>query len=217
MRTELFFQPPESIRDVEVRLIPPRRHGSRFQQLTVIQSRKNGNCLRMSPTLLDFCLMLERRRDILCYQPTPYTLIQPSKAFRYTPAVCAYGKDPGLVFFETSRFMFEGDEDRLVGHEDWFGEMGYLFSAIQPCANISYCELLQWRYLYSYSFGVGTQHPSVTLKVLNVNRDSTVQELLDAGADFSEIAYRLFYGEVLADLRFPITRKTRIGLGGLPS
>ncbi|MCK8683259.1 hypothetical protein [Pseudomonas umsongensis] len=212
MKTELFFRQPESVRDVEVRLIKSRRCGSPFQQLVVIQSRKNGNCLRMSPTLLDFCLMLERRRDIRYYQPTPYTLIQPSRAFRYTPAVCAYGDDLGLVFFETSRFMSDGYEDQLVRHEDWFGEMGYLFCACQPCANISYCELLQWRYLYSYSFSFKAQGSSLALDILKHHNDCTIQELLDAGADFSDIAYQLFYGGATADLRLPITRTSAIAL-----
>lgn len=71
MKTELFFRPPEAIRDVRVELVKPRRHGSRFQQLVGIPSRKNANGLRMSPTLLEFCLMLERRRDIRYYQPPP--------------------------------------------------------------------------------------------------------------------------------------------------
>lgn len=212
MKTELFFRQPESVRDVEVRLIKPRRCGSPFQQLVVFQSRKNGNHLRMSPTLLDFCLMLERRRDIRYYQPTPYTLIQPSRAFRYTPAVCAYGDDLGLVFFETAKFMSDGCEDQLVRHEDWFGEMGYLFWPCQPYTNISYCERLQWRYLYSYSFSFKAQGSSLALDLLKHHNDGTVQELLDAGADFSDIAYQLFYGGATADLRLPITRTSAIAL-----
>lgn len=212
MKTELLFRQPDSIRDIKVELLKPRRHGSRFQQLVVIQSRKNDNCLRMSPTLLDFCLMLERRRDIRYYQPTPYTLIQPSRAFRYTPAVCAYGDDLGLVFFETTRFMSDGCEDELVRHEDWFGEIGYLFCPCQPSKNISYCELLQWRYLYSYSFSFKAQDSSVALDILKHHNDCTVQKLLDAGADFSDIAYQLFYGEATADLRLPITRTTALTL-----
>lgn len=212
MRDELTFRPPESVRDITVNPIKPRRHGSRFQQLIVIQSRKNDNCLRMSPTLLDFCLLLERRRDILCYQPTPYILLQPSRAFRYTPAVCAYGDDLGLVFFETSRFMADGYEDQLTRHEDWFGEMGYVLCCCQPCANMSYCELLQWRYLYSYALSVKAQHCSSALDVLQNRNCCTVQTLLDAGVDFGDIAYQLFYGHADADLRFPITRTTMISL-----
>jgi len=212
MKTELLFRQPDSIRDVRVQFVKPRRHGSRFQQLVVIQSRKNGHCFRMSPTLLDFCLMLERRRDIQYYQPTPYTLIQPSRKFRYTPAVCAYSNDVGLVFFETTRFMSDGCEDQLVRHENWFGEMGYLFCPCQPCANISYCELFQWRYLYSYSFSFKVQGSSLALDILKHHYDCTVQELLDAGANFSDIAYQLFYGEATADLRLPITRKTALTL-----
>lgn len=212
MRTELFFKPPEEVRDVEVCLVPSRRHGSRFQQLVVIQSRKNGNCLRMSPTLLDFCLLLERRSDVLFYQPKPYTLIQPSQKFRYTPAVCAYGKDSGLVFFENRRFMNEEEEEQRIRHEDWFGEMGYLFCTCQPDMHVSRCELLQWRYLYSYSFGANAQYPNAALNVLHCRNECTVQELLDAGVDFGDIAYQLFYGEAIADLRVPLTRASWITL-----
>lgn len=214
MKSELFFQPPESVFDVEVQLIKPMRHGSHVQQLVVIHSRKNDNCLRMSPTLLDFCLLLERRQDILFYQPTPYTLIQRSQRFRYTPAACAYGEDMGLVFFEISRFMSDGDEDQLVRHEDWFGEMGYQFCTFKPCANISDCELLQWRYLYSYSLSFEDRGTSVALDVLRDHQVRSVQELMDAGAEFSDIAFQLFYARALADLRFPITRTTSIALPG---
>ncbi|MBH2032705.1 MAG: hypothetical protein I8H93_00230 [Pseudomonadales bacterium] len=212
MKTELFFRQPESVRDVEVRLIKPRRCGSPFQQLVVFQSRKNGIRLRMSPHLLDFCLMLERRCDIRYYQPTPYTLIQPSRAFRYTPAVCAYGDDLGLVFFETAKFMSDGCEDQLIRHEDWFGEMGYLFYHCQPYLNISYCELLQWRYLYSYSFSFEARGTSLALDLLKHHNNCTVQELLDSGADFSDIAYQLFYGELTAHLHLPVTRATTLKL-----
>ncbi|MNC22949.1 hypothetical protein D3C76_852170 [compost metagenome] len=212
MKTELFFRQPESVRDVEVRPIKPRRCGSPFQQLVVIQSRKNDACLRLSPSLLDFCLMLERRRDIRYYQPIPYTLIQPSRKFRYTPSVCAYGDEVGLIFFETSRFMSDGCEDQLVRHEDWFGEMGYLFYPSQLSANISYCELLQWRYLYSYSFSSKEHDPSLVQKALKHRGGCTIQDLLNTGTDFSDIAYQLFYGNAIADLRLPITRTTRIAL-----
>lgn len=214
MKSELFFRQPESVRDVEVRLIKPRRCGSPFQQLVVIQSRKNNACLRLSPSLLDFCLMLERRGDIRYYQPTPYTLIQPSRKFRYTPSVCAYGDEVGLVFIETLRFMSKGYEEQLARHEDWFDEMGYLFCAFQPYANISYCELMQWRYLYSYSFCSKAQDSSssLTLEVLKQRGSCTIQDLLNDGTDFSDIAYQLFYGKASADLRFPITRTSRITL-----
>jgi hypothetical protein len=214
MKSELFFRQPESVRDVEVRLIKPRRCGSPFQQLVVIQSRKNNACLRLSPSLLDFCLMLERRRDIRYYQPTPYTLIQPSRKFRYTPSVCAYGNEAGLVFIETLRFMSEGYEDQLARHEDWFDEMGYLFCACQPCANISYCELLQWRYLYSYSFRskAHDSNSSLTLEVLKQRGSCTIQDLLNDGTDFSDIAYHLFYGNARVELCLPLTRTSRITL-----
>lgn len=215
MRTELFFRPPESVRDVEVQWIKPRRCGSAHEQLVVFQSRKNKTCLRMSPNLLDFCLMLERRPDIRFYQPTPYTLIQPSHRFNYTPAVCAYGDDLGLVFFETNRFLSDGDEDELARHADWFGEMGYQFISYPPCPRISYGELLQWRYLYSYSFHFKTEGNSDALDCLTVHKVRTVQELLDAGASFGDIAFQLFYAKVTADLRFPITRGTPIVLAGV--
>lgn len=215
MMTELLFRQPESVRDVEVRLIKPRRCGSPYQQLVVIQSRKNKACLRLSPSQLDFCLMLERRQDVRYYQPTPYTLIQPSQGFRYTPSVCAYGDELGLVFFETRWAKSDGYEDQLARHEDWFGEMGYLFCPCQPCANISYCELLQWRYLYSYSLGAKEQDASMAIEILKQRGGCTIQHLLNNGTDFSDIAYQLFYGEAIADLRFPITRATCVSLPGV--
>lgn len=212
MRDELLFHPPDSVLDVTVEAIKPRRHGSRCQQLVVMHSRKNNNCLRVSPTVLDLCLALERRRDVQFYQPTPYVLSQPSQAFRYTPAMCAYGEDLGLVFFETIHFMSQGYEDALALHEEWLGEMGYPLHCCQPSHSISYYELQQWRYLYSYSLSYKTQRRSEALEVLKDRSECTVQMLLNAGVDFCDIAYQLFYGDANADLSFPITRTTSISL-----
>ena len=158
--------------------------------------------------------MLERRSDILFYQPTPYTLIHPRREFRYTPSVCAYAEDLGLVFFEISRFRSDENEDELVRHEDWFGEMGYQFHAFNPCEHITYCELLQWRFLYSYSLSFEDSGISVALDVLRDHQARSVQELLNAGAEFSDIAFQLFYAKASADLRLPITRTTQITLPG---
>ena len=154
--------------------------------------------------------MLERRRDIRYYQPTPYTLIQPSRKFRYTPSVCAYGDDAGLIFFDITRFTSDGCEDQFARHEDWFNDMGYPFYACQPCANMSYCELQQWRYLYSSTFSSKGESSGQAQEVLERRGGCTIQDLLNEGLDFSDIAYRLFYGDAIADLRFPITRATTV-------
>lgn len=215
MRNELFFRPPHAFaKAVLVTPIAPRRHGSPSHQLVVMHSRKNTCRLRLEPLLLDFCLMLERRRDVTCYQPTPYRLAHPARHILYTPSVCAYGPDLGLVFFDVQRLSFPTHTAHCDHLAEWFDEMGYLFYPHVIGQRDGDGTARQYRYLYHSSFGSQPGTLNAALTLLRTLGATTLQGLLDAGAGFCDVAELLFTGAACADLRFPLLRTTRVSLAG---
>lgn len=215
MQDELVFQAPDAFAHaVDIVPIKPPRHGTRRHQLVVMPSRKNGCNLRMLPLLVDFCVMLERQPDVSCYSPTPYTLIHRGRQIRYSPSICAYGEHTGLVFFDIAQCNHPARDLRCALLRDWFDEMGYLF---YPCYLADYPrgeEQRQYRYLYQYSFASTADGINSARAILQARGRMTVQELLEAGVEFCDVAAVLFTGEAKADLRFPVRRSTVVVTGG---
>lgn len=205
MRDELIFQAPKAFaQTIELIPIKPLRHGTRSHQLVVMQSKKNGISLRMRPLLVDFCVELERRRDVLFYQTGPYRLKHSSRKIQYTPSVCAYCADTGLVFYDVVRFSDPACEQRRERLSKWFDDMGYPLYSYTVNESSSEGPLRQYRNLYHQSFGSQPEGVRAVLLMLQNTGVMSITEMLTSGVAFCDIAQALFSGQATTDLRFPL-------------
>jgi hypothetical protein len=197
---------------IECRLPRHGRHGS---NVTIFPSRKNSAPL-MCESLLEaaFCLELEHRSDVLCYQIHPYTLVFEAANIRYTPdfQVTFANGDQHLVEVKNDQSLkCQKIRARLARITELLAEQGCLLERLSMHQFYNVTRISNLEYLYHLAFGnSGSEDKAIRHYLAQQPKAITLHELMQTPFDPTDIAHALFYKTIHCNITKPITGHTMV-------
>lgn len=191
------------------------RHGRHGSHVTIFPSRKNRAPL-MCESLLEaaFCLELEHRADVLCYQIHPYTLCFEAAHIRYTPdfQVTFANGDQHLVEVKNDQSLqCQKIRARLARVTELLAEQGCLLECLSMRQFYGATRTTNLEYLYHLAFGdSGAADSAIGRYLAQQPQAITLHELMQQPFDPTSIAHALFYKTIHCNLTKPITGHTMV-------
>nr|WP_269136226.1 hypothetical protein [Pseudomonas shirazica] len=158
----------------------------------------------------DFCLELERRKDVKQYTSQPFRLTENKSRTSYTPDFEVLLYNNQTILFEVkseNRLTYGRSAEKLKLFASIFRECGYSleFALDSDIRHVHRTRNL--RMLYHHSFTVtDSEVESFKLNLRKYRQQvAPVTSLLSSGFEPRLIAYGLFYQVLHADLNQPLT------------
>ncbi|WP_435652670.1 hypothetical protein ACSC9T_14655 [Pseudomonas putida] len=185
-------------------------HGRHGRRVSCFPSRKNQSGV-MCDSLLesDFCLELERRKEVKQYTSQPFRLTENKSSLSYTPDFEVLFHNNQTVLFEVKsedRFTYGRSVEKLELFASIFRECGYSleFALDTNFRHIHRTRNLRALYHQSYTATDSEiERLKSNLKKYR-NKNIPIRLLVSGGFEPKMIAYGLFYKILLADLNQPV-------------
>lgn len=189
-------------------------HGRHGRRVSCFPSRKNHTGV-MCDSLLesDFCLELERRKEVKQYTSQPFRLTENKSRLSYTPDFEVLLHNNQTILYEVkseNRFTYGRSAEKLKLFASILKECGYSleFALDTNFRHIHRTRILRTLYHHSY---IATDSDIERLKSSlrkYTHQKIPISLLLSAGFTPQMIAYGLFYHILLANLNHPVDSNT---------
>lgn len=194
-------------------------HGRHGRRVSCFPSRKNHAGV-MCDSLLesDFCLELERQKEVKQYTPQPFRITENKSRVSYTPDFEVLLHNNQTILFEVkseNRFKYGRSVEKLELFSSIFRECGYSLEFALDSHFRHNHRTRNLRTLYHQSFIVTDNEVERLKSHLRkyYNQDLPITSLLLNGFEPKMIAYGLFYEILLADLNRPVTINSVVKVG----
>jgi hypothetical protein len=194
-------------------------HGRHGRRVSCFPSRKNHAGV-MCDSLLesDFCLELERQKEVKQYTPQPFRITENKRRVSYTPDFEVLLHNNQTILFEVkseNRFKYGRSVEKLELFSSIFRECGYSLEFALDSDFRHNHRTRNLRTLYHQSFTVTDNEVERLKSNLRkyCNQDLPITSLLLNGFEPKMIAYGLFYEILLADLNRPVTINSVVKVG----
>lgn len=193
------------------------RHGRYGSRVTIFPSRKN-NAPLMCESLLEaaFCLELERRADVLCYQIHPYTLTFVAAKVRYTPdfqVTFASGSQQLIEVKNDQSFECKRIRARLSRIIELLAEHDCLLECLPMHHFYDATRTSNLEYLYHLAYSNDGGADSAIHRYLAQQPQAIpLRQLMRKTFGPTDIAHALFYKVINCNIRKPITEESMVWL-----
>ncbi|WP_448093680.1 Tn7 transposase TnsA N-terminal domain-containing protein [Pseudomonas lini] len=187
------------------------KHGRPGSRVTIFPSRKNSAPV-VCESLLEaaFCLELERRSDVLRYEPHPFTITINTDGTRYTPdfLVRFINGDERLIEIKNEHSVqVNAITGRIMRFIELFAEQGCLLEYLPAGRFYQKIKMQNLHYLYH---GAYENHGEASLTIRAMLKQAppirrTISHLLENNIKPAAIAHALFYRHIQCNILKPIS------------
>lgn len=189
----------------------PLRSGRHGRLVTFFPSRKNFGAVACDTSLeADFCLVLERKTEVLTYRSRPCVINFQKPALQYTPDFSAEHVDGRHVFYEVKNNSRDHDprwQERLGILRARMSNAGLNFEYVVEYEFRQPILLANQRRLYHYGFDGNDRNLELIENLLKQQprQIATIARLIALGVSQEEISHLLFHRQLATNWFIPIT------------